>query len=56
MCPAGHALPRAAAASARWAAPRVDEDLRRRADAITWTILYGDVAAVDVDIAIEALR
>lgn len=32
------------------------EDLRRRADALTWSILYGDLASIDVDIAIDALR
>jgi hypothetical protein len=35
---------------------RVTEDLRRRADAITWTLLYGDIASIDLDLAIESLR
>ncbi len=40
----------------RRAGRRAAEDLKRRADAITWTILYTDVAEIDVEIAIEALR
>lgn len=36
--------------------PRPREDLRRRADALTWTLLYGDLASIDLDIAIESLR
>jgi hypothetical protein len=32
------------------------EELRRRADALTWTLLYGDLSAIDVDLAIERLR
>lgn len=35
---------------------RPTEDLRRRADLLTWSILYGDLASIDVDIAIDALR
>ena len=31
-------------------------ELRRRGDAITWTILYGDLPAIDVDLAIAGLR
>ena len=37
-------------------ARRAAERLRRRADAITWTILYADACTVDVDIAIDRLR
>ncbi|MFV1957864.1 MAG: hypothetical protein ACC662_00485 [Planctomycetota bacterium] len=32
------------------------ETLRRRADAITSLILYGDLPSIDVEIAIQALR
>jgi hypothetical protein len=31
-------------------------ELRRRGDALTWTILYSDLPRVDVDIAIAGLR
>ena len=31
-------------------------ELRRRGDALTWTILYSDLPRIDVDLAIEALR
>ncbi len=31
-------------------------ELRRRGDALTWTILYSDLPRVDVDIAIHRLR
>ena len=31
-------------------------ELRRRADRITWTLLYSELPRVDVEIAIQALR
>jgi len=31
-------------------------ELRRRGDALTWTILYSDLPRIDVDIAIAGLR
>ena len=38
------------------ATPDPAEDLRRRADAITTMILYGDEPSIDIQIAIESLR
>jgi len=47
---------RRVARPARRPVPSAADTLRRRADAITWTILYSDLSEVDVEIAIDALR